>query len=128
MGIGDNRGVESVGVTVEVELLELEGNPMMGIEVVEPAAYIGTCGDRRQLEGRVAVHQPGAERTRIAGGAEHGDARSHGPVPAARMASAAAILRRRAATSSSVSVRSGARKRSRSASETLPAPIRSASR
>ena len=36
-----------------------------------------------QLERGMAVEQPRAERAGVAGGAEHGDAMSHGPSPAA---------------------------------------------
>ena len=49
--VGDDRRVD-VGVAVEVELLEHQRHPVVGIELVQPPPGVGAGGDRGQLEGR----------------------------------------------------------------------------
>ena len=82
VGVGDDRGID-VGVPIEVQLLEHHRNAMVGIQLVDATADVGARRDRRQHERRMAVQQPGAQGAGIPGGAEHGDARSHGPSPEA---------------------------------------------
>jgi hypothetical protein len=49
MGVGDDRCVD-VGVAVEVELLERHRDPVVWVEVVEPAADVGARGHSGELE------------------------------------------------------------------------------
>ncbi len=80
---------------------------MVRVQIRQPPADIApTRGDRAQLEARVAIDQPGAERAGVPGGAEHGRRYESRTLPDSCVVSAAAIRRRRPATSSSVSVRS----------------------
>ena len=45
VGVGDDRGVD-VGVAVEVELLELERHPVVGVQIVEPPPHVAARGER----------------------------------------------------------------------------------
>ena len=83
VGVGDDRGVD-LGVAIEIELVELERHPVMGIQVVEPPPHVAAGGHRAQLQGWMAVQQPRGQRAREACGSEHRHAMRHGSSRPAR--------------------------------------------
>ena len=86
-------------------------------------AGVGSRGDRRELQRRVAGHDRRAQRPAEAGRAQHRHLGRLSHAAAPRSAPARPRWQSRSsATSASVSVRSGAWKRSRRASERLPSP------
>ncbi len=119
--VGDDRRVDPLE-PVEVELGELDRDPVARAQVGEARARLAARGRRRELEPRMAPDQFGGERPGIAGGAgdEHPHL-THEAVPPISP-SESAIRARSSPTSASVRVRSRARNSSRSARLRSPGP------